>query len=417
MPRIQAIHARQILDSRGNPTIEVDVILEDGAMGRAAVPSGASTGAREAIELRDEETAYLGKSVSTACQNVESEIFTAVKNQELDQSSLDTIMKDLDGTPTKSRLGANAILGVSMAFAVACSHSNMQPLYKWLHRISGQEKMALPSPILNVLNGGAHANWTTDIQEYILFPIKDEPYSEQLRKSVEVFHHLGKLLKKANLSVNVGNEGGYAPEFSSNEQAFEMMVEAVSVAGYQLGQNADFMLGIDAAATEFYKDGQYHLKRDGVTKSSAEMVEWMSSLCDKFPIFSLEDPLAESDWDGWAAITARLGQKIQIVGDDLTVTNPQYVQQAIDGHNCNAVIIKLNQVGTVSETFDAINLARKAGWNILVSHRSGETEDTFISHLAVAVAAERIKAGAPSRTDRTAKYNELLRIEAELATQ
>lgn len=414
MSVISTVHARQILDSRGNPTVEVDLVLDDGYMGRAIVPSGASIGSREAAEVRDEGSAYLGKGVTHAIANIKGEIQQAVQGKDLDQNQLDALMIALDGTPNKSRLGANAILGVSMAFAVAIAKTNKMPLYKHIQGLFGQDTVAMPRPILNVLNGGAHANWSTDIQEYILFPMRQEAYSEQLRKSVEVFHHLGKILSAAGLSTNVGNEGGYAPAFTSNEQAFEVMMEAVTAAGYSLGKEADFMLGIDAAAAEFYKDGVYQLKRDNVSKTTEQMIDWMESLCNKYPILSLEDPLAEEDWAGWAVLTERVGSRVQIVGDDLTVTNPKYVQQAITGKSCNSVIIKLNQIGTVSETLEAMKLARNAGWKNIVSHRSGETEDTFIAHLAVGTAAEKIKAGAPSRTDRTAKYNELLRIEEML---
>lgn len=414
MTAIKSLNARQILDSRGNPTIEVDCYLEDDSMGRAAVPSGASTGSREALELRDSTQEYMGKGVTKAIGNVTGEISQAVVGKELDQAELDTILIELDGTPTKSKLGANAILGVSMAFAVAQAKSQNQPLFRYLQEISNTPKVAMPMPILNVLNGGAHANWTTDIQEYMLFPFEGATFAERLRKSVEVFQQLGNMLKDKNLSVNVGNEGGYAPEFSSNEQAFEMMGQAIAAAGYSLGFQKDFMLGIDAAASEFYKDGAYQLKRDNVTKNASEMVQWMEELTNKYAIASLEDPLAESDWDGWAQITAALANKCQIVGDDLTVTNPTYVRQAIEGNNCTAVIIKLNQVGSVSESLEAVRLAKQAGWKIIVSHRSGETEDTFISHLAVGVAADQIKTGAPSRGERTAKYNELLRIEEAL---
>lgn len=414
MPVISSVHARQILDSRGNPTVEVDVWLSDGSMGRAAVPSGASTGAREALELRDGGDKYLGKGVLRAVGNVNGEIASALKDSKWDQKSLDEKMIQLDGTEAKSRLGANAILGVSMAFAVAEAVSKKVPLFQHISDISGVTTKQLPLPMLNVLNGGAHANWTTDIQEYMIFPIKDESYSERLRKSVEVFHHLGKLIAKKGLSTNVGNEGGYAPEFSSNEEAFDTILEAIAAAGYTTGKDGDFMLGIDAASSEFFKDGKYVLKRDNTEKSSQEMIEWMEALCKKYPIMSLEDPLAESDWASWAELTRRVGDTVQIVGDDLLVTNPRFVKQAIEGKNCTAVLVKLNQIGTVTETLQTMKLAQDVGWVNVTSHRSGETEDVFIAHLAVGAGGNQIKTGAPSRTDRTAKYNELLRIEEQL---
>lgn len=419
MSAIQNIFARQILDSRGNPTIEVDVLLEDDAFGRAAVPSGASTGSREALELRDDGNEYLGKSVQQAVQNVNGRIADALVGQDWTQETLDRAMIELDGTENKSSLGANAILGVSLAFAVAQSDSlNIAP-YEYVAQLysgksassAGEKAWVLPRPMFNIMNGGAHANWTTDIQEYMILPMKDEPYQEKLRKSVEVFHHLGKLIKNKGLSTNVGNEGGYAPELNSNEEAFEMILEAISVAGYEAGPGKDFLLGIDAAASEFFRDGKYVLQRDGTTKSTEEMVAWIVGLAEKYPLYSIEDPLAESDWDGWAALTARIGTDHQIVGDDLLVTNPQYVEKAIAGKNCNALLVKLNQIGTLTETLNAMKLARDAGWNNVPSHRSGETEDVFLAHLAVGTGAGQIKTGAPSRTDRTAKYNELLRIE------
>lgn len=416
MPSISTVHGRQILDSRGNPTVEVDVTLSDGSLGRAAVPSGASTGTREALELRDGGDHYLGKSVTKAVENVNVHLAGAATGKEYDQTMLDEALIAIDGTEAKSNMGANAILGVSLAFAQAVAVSKKVPLYEYISEISGVSRKQLPLPMLNVLNGGAHANWTTDIQEYMIFPIKDEPYSERLRKSVEVFHHLGKIIDKKGLSINVGNEGGYAPEFSSNEEAFEAILEAIAAAGYSAGQTGDFMMGIDAAASEFYSDGSYQLKRDNTTKTSEEMIDWMESLVEKYPIMSLEDPLAESDWEAWAELTKKIGDRVQIVGDDLLVTNQKYVRQAIDNKNCTAVLVKLNQIGTLTETLATMRIAREAGWKNVVSHRSGETEDTFIAHLAVGAGGDQIKTGAPSRTDRTAKYNELLRIE-ELLSQ
>ncbi len=414
MSNIQRLQARQILDSRGNPTVEVDLFLDDGSWGRAAVPSGASTGSREALELRDGDSAYLGKGVLKAIQHIREVIAPAVEGKSFSQKELDDLMLQLDGTETKSNLGANAILAVSMAYVVAQAHAQHLPLYKYIGQLAGNTDFHLPKPIFNLLNGGAHADWTTDIQEYILFPMKHEPYAEQLRKSVEVFHHLGKILISRGYSTHVGNEGGYAPSLQSNEEAFNLIPEAVQQAGYTMGHDGDFMLGIDAAASEFFKEGMYHLKRDGATKSSTEMIAWYQDLMTKYPIFSLEDLLAEEDWDGWKHVTAQIGADVQVVGDDLTVTNPRYIQKAVDGKNCNAVIIKLNQIGTVSETLEAIRLCKAAGWVTIASHRSGETEDTFIAHLAVGAGTDQIKTGAPSRTDRTAKYNELLRIAEEL---
>jgi enolase len=414
MASITSIHARSVLDSRGNPTVEVDLTLSDGGFGRAIVPSGASTGAREVLELRDGGTAWLGQGVSKAIANINETIFTALKDKECTQETLDTTMIAMDGTETKSNLGANAILGVSMAFCIATARSNKMPLYKHLGVLTGTTQFKLPYPILNVLNGGAHANWSTDIQEYILFPIKNEPYHEHLRKSVEVFHHLGKLIAKRGLSTNVGNEGGYAPQLSSNQEPFDLLLEAIAAAGYTAGWDGDFMMGIDGAASEFYQNGVYNMKRDKVTRSSDEMVGWLVDMTKKYPIYSIEDGLAEEDWDAWAKLVSAVDPRIQIVGDDLTVTNPKYVQKGIDGKNCNAIIVKVNQIGSLTETFAAMKLAKAAGWKTISSHRSGETEDVFISHLAVGAGADQIKTGAPSRGERTAKYNELLRIEEEL---
>jgi enolase len=400
-----------ILDSRGNPTVEVDVTLADGSGGRAAVPSGASTGSREALELRDGGTQWLGKGVDKAVNHINTTIRTAVIDQDWEQTTLDEHLIALDGTPNKDQLGANAILGVSLAFAVATAQSQRRPTFQLIGELFGNTNWVLPRPMLNIMNGGAHANWATDIQEYMILPMKEEPYHERLRKSVEVFHHLGKLIGGKGLSTNVGNEGGYAPAISSNEEAFDLILAAIAKAGYQAGPNGDFMLGIDAAASEFYRDGQYQLKRDGTTKTSPEMVDWLVSLTNKYPILSIEDGLAESDWEGWQQLTTRIGSTHQIVGDDLLVTNPEYVKKAITGKNCNALLVKLNQIGTLTESLTAMKLAQAAGWNNVPSHRSGETEDTFLAHLVVGTGAGQIKTGAPSRTDRTAKYNELLRIE------
>lgn len=409
MAAIRSILGRQILDSRGNPTVEVDVTLEDGSFGRAAVPSGASTGSREALELRDGGDEYLGKSVHQAVTNVNTTLRDLLVGKELSQQSLDMAMIEADGTDFKSKLGANAILGVSLAFAVAQAQSKKQAVYEYIAELSGRQPN-MPRPMLNIMNGGAHADWATDIQEYMIMPMGTLPYAEKLRKSVEVFHHLGKILKAKGYSTNVGNEGGYAPAVKSNAEAFDLILEAIDTAGYAIGEDKDFLLGIDAAASEFFADGQYQLKRDNSTKSTTEMIDWLVGLTEKYPLFSLEDPLAEADWEGWQQLTARLGGTHQIVGDDLLVTNPKFIARAIEEKSCNAVLIKLNQIGTLSETLEAIKMTQENGWNAVCSHRSGETEDVFLSHLVVGTGSGQIKTGAPSRTDRTAKYNELLRI-------
>lgn len=410
MSAIKNIKARQILDSRGNPTVEVDVTLQDGSFGRAAIPSGASTGSREALELRDGGEEYLGKATTKAVANVNSTLANLLTGQELTQQALDTTMIEADGTDTKSNLGANAILGVSLAFAVAQAQSQKIPTYQYVANLADNNNLIMPRPMLNIMNGGAHADWATDIQEYMIMPMGDYPYSEKLRKSVEVFHHLGKLLKSKGYSTNVGNEGGYAPAIKSNAEAFELILEAISKSGYEIGQDKDFMLAIDAAASEFYKEGQYHLTRDNSVKTTAEMIDWLIDLTKQYPLLSLEDPLAEEDWAGWAELTSQLGATHQIVGDDLLVTNTKYIERAISEKSCNAVLIKLNQIGSLTETIESIKLTQQQGWNAVPSHRSGETEDSFLAHLAVGTGAGQIKTGAPSRTDRTAKYNELLRI-------
>lgn len=412
MATIDHIQARQILDSRGNPTVECDVYL-DGVFGRAAVPSGASTGSREALELRDKGQEYLGRGVQRAVQNVNGPINSALAHFSGTQTELDQIMLDLDGTENKSNLGANAVLAVSMAYAVATAKANKQPVFAHIASLFGSQPK-MPKPMANIMNGGAHANWTTDIQEYMILPNTEEPYHVHLRKIVEVFQNLGELLKKKGLSVNVGNEGGYAPEVRSNSEAFELILGAIEQAGYTAGENGDFVLGIDAAASEFYKNGVYELRRDGTTKDTAAMIDWLEDLTRQYSLSSIEDGLGEDDWDGWRELTARLGSSHMIVGDDLLVTNTKFIEQAVAEENCNALLVKLNQIGTVSETIEAMKLAKQGGWNIIPSHRSGETEDTFLAHLAVGTGAGWIKTGAPSRTDRTAKYNELLRIEEQL---
>jgi enolase len=417
MASISKIQARQILDSRGNPTVECDLWLSDGSFGRAAVPSGASTGSREALELRDQTGPYLGRSVSTAVANAQSIIFPAVNGFSGTQAELDAKLNQLDGTPNKSRLGANAILAVSLAYAVAGAASRKVPLYRHIAQLYESASVKLPHPMANIMNGGAHADWTTDIQEYMIIPRTDEAYPVHLQKIVEVFQNLGILLKKRGLSIQVGNEGGYAPPLRSNEEAFELILAAISQAGYTAGPNGDFWLGIDAAASEFYRDGAYQLKRDGTSKTYEQMIEWYLNLSRQYPLYSIEDGLAESDWAGWQKLTAALGSDHLLVGDDLLVTNTQYIAQAIPEKSCNALLVKLNQIGTLSETLDAMRLAQNALWQLVPSHRSGETEDTFLAHLTVGTGAGWIKTGAPSRTDRTSKYNELLRINEQLTTE
>ncbi len=413
MSVISKVHARQILDSRGNPTLEAEVWLEDGSFGRAAVPSGASTGAREALELRDGGSAYLGKSVMKAVGHVKDVLTPKILHQDWEQESLDDHLVSLDGTDFKTNLGANALLGVSMAFAVAQAQSSKVPLWQYITGLYGS-RPKLPRPMFNIMNGGAHANWTTDIQEYMILPVDDAPYSEHLRKAVEIYHHLGKGIDKRGLSVNVGNEGGYAPALRSNEDAFELILEAIQKAGYSVGKDGDFMLGLDIAASEFLKEGKYVLKRDNSVKTPDEMYDWVLGLTKKYPLLSLEDVFADTDWENWSRLTAEIGTTHQIVGDDLLVTNPVFVKKAIELKSCNALLVKVNQIGTVTEALRAMKTASQAGWNNVPSHRSGETEDVFIAHLAVGTGAGQIKTGAPSRTDRTAKYNELLRIEEQL---
>lgn len=411
---IKNVHARQILDSRGNPTIEVEVTLGDNSMGRSAVPSGASTGVREALELRDKEsTQYLGRSVHTAIKNVIEIIKPTLIGKTFTQKELDQTLIDLDGTENKSKLGANAILGVSMAFAVAESISREEPLYAYIGQLIQNRMFTLPRPMFNIMNGGAHADWTTDIQEYMIISQEDS-YPEQLRKSVEVFHHLGNLLKEKGLSAHVGNEGGYAPAINSNDEAFELILAGIERAGYTTGKDGDFLLAVDIAASEFYADGFYNLRRDNKKLTSEEMITWVENLAQRYPLTSIEDPLAESDWDAWKLLTEKLDETHQIVGDDLLVTNTKYIERAIAEKSCNSVLIKLNQIGTVTETLDAISMTQSTGFTVVPSHRSGETEDVFLTHLAVGVNAGQIKTGAPSRTDRTAKYNELTRIEEDL---
>ena len=409
---IARVQAREILDSRGNPTVEVDVHLSDGNFGRAAVPSGASTGEHEAMELRDgDENRFLGKGVLNAVRNVNQQINPIVKGYNaFDQKTLDTCMIDLDGTPNKSNLGTNAILGVSMAVSRAAAASQNLPLYRYLN----SEACLLPVPMLNIINGGRHADNNVDIQEFMVFPLGADSFSHALRMSAEIFHHLKNVLISKGLNTSVGDEGGFAPNLNSNAEAIEIILEAVEKAGYSAGK--DIFLAVDAAASEFYSNRKYHLEAEDQTLTSDEMVEYFKSLTKKYPIISIEDGLAENDWEGWRVLNGEMGSKIQIVGDDLTVTNISRLQRAIDEQSMNAVLIKLNQIGTVTETVEAVELARKTGCGVVISHRSGETEDTFIADFAVAMGMGQIKTGSSSRTDRMCKYNQLLRIEEELGT-
>ncbi|MBI1327183.1 MAG: phosphopyruvate hydratase [Alphaproteobacteria bacterium] len=412
MGMIVDLYAREILDSRGNPTVEVDVLLESGAKGRAAVPSGASTGAHEAVELRDgDERRYLGKGVQQACENVNSIIHDAVVSMDAeDQMAIDQTLLDLDGTPNKSKLGANALLGVSLAVAKAAAAEFNMPLYRYL---GGAYARLLPLPLMNILNGGKHADNPIDFQEFMIAPVGADTFADALRMGAEVFHTLKKLLSAAGLNTNVGDEGGFAPNLSSAEEALDYIAKAVERAGYKLGD--DIALALDVASTEFYKDGKYHLEGMGKTFSSAEMVAYYELLASKFPIVSIEDGLAEDDWTGWQNLTAAMGDKVQLVGDDLYVTNPVRLQQGIDRKAGNAILVKVNQIGTLTETLETIESAKRAGFGIVLSHRSGETEDTTIADIAVATNAGQIKTGSLARSDRTAKYNQLIRIEEELA--
>ena len=409
---ITRVQAREILDSRGNPTVEVDVYLSDGSFGRAAVPSGASTGEHEAVELRDgDQNRFLGKGALNAVRNVNQQIAPIVKGYNaLDQKTLDKCMIELDGTPNKSNLGANAILGVSMAVSRAVAASQNLPLYRHLN----SDACLLPVPMLNIINGGSHADNNVDIQEFMIFPIGADSFSHALRMGAEIFHYLKKVLRSKGLNTSVGDEGGFAPNLSSNEEAIEIILEAVEKADYSIGK--DISLALDAAASEFYIDGAYRLESEDRTLTSDEMVEYFEGLTKKYPIISIEDGLAENDWEGWKVFNGKLGSKIQIVGDDLTVTNIPRLQRAIDEQSMNAILIKLNQIGTVTETVEAVELARETGFGVVISHRSGETEDTFIADFAVAMGMGQIKTGSASRTDRICKYNQLLRIEEELGT-
>jgi enolase len=412
MSNIIDIHAREVLDSRGNPTVEAEVTLSDGTQGRAIVPSGASTGEHEAVELRDgDKDRFLGKGVLNAVENVNGEIAEALAGFDAaDQRMVDQKMIELDGTENKGRLGANAILAVSMATARASAVYFQLPLYRYL---GGAGANTLPTPMMNILNGGAHADNNVDFQEFMVMPVGAESFSEALRWGVEVFHTLKGVLKKRGYNTAVGDEGGFAPSVKSNVEAIEVVLEAIQQAGYKPGE--DIAIALDPAASEFYQDGKYVFKKsDKSTKSSEDMVRFWAKWVNDYPIVSLEDGLAENDWDGWKNLTDEMGSKIQLVGDDLFVTNTEFLQKGIDKGVANSILIKVNQIGTVSETLDAIDLARRNGYTSIISHRSGETEDTFIADLAVATGAGQIKTGSASRTDRIAKYNQLLRIEEEL---
>ena len=411
---IEIIHAREILDSRGNPTIEVDIKLKNGSRGRAAVPSGASTGEHEANELRDgNKKRYLGKGVCKAVTNINTIIADTLKGFDAtNQSQLDTIMIDLDGTENKSKLGANTLLGVSMAASRAAANYYGLPLFQYL---GGENAVLLPIPMMNILNGGSHADNTVDIQEFMVFPFGASTFSQALRMGVEVFHHLKLVLQSREMSTAVGDEGGFAPNLSSNEEALEVILEAIHNARYKAGR--DIFIALDVAASELYKDGKYQLESEGKSLSSKDMVTYLSGFVEKYPIISIEDGLSEDDWEGWTHLTAELGENIQIVGDDLTVTNKSRLRRSIDEKCMNAILIKLNQIGTVTETMEAVELAKDADFGAVISHRSGETEDTTIADFSVAMGMGQIKTGSASRTDRICKYNQLLRIEEQLGNK
>jgi len=411
MSTIVDIIGREILDSRGNPTVECDVLLESGAMGRAAVPSGASTGSREAIELRDGDASrYLGKGVLTAVEHVNTEISEAMMGLDAtEQAYIDRILIDLDGTENKSRLGANATLAVSMAVARAAAEESGLPLYRYL---GGSAAMAMPVPMVNVINGGAHANNNLDLQEMMIIPVGAPSFREALRWSAETFHALKKILHDRHMSTAVGDEGGFAPNLDNHESAIRLILEAIERAGFEPG--GQIALGLDCAASEFYRDGQYHLAGEGLTLSASQFTDLLATWCDRYPIVSIEDGMAENDWTGWRGLTDALGDRIQLVGDDLFVTNTKILRQGIDQGIANSILIKINQIGTLPETFAAIELAKRNNYTAVISHRSGETEDTTIADIAVATNAMQIKTGSTSRSDRMAKYNQLLRIEEDL---
>jgi len=412
MSNIKKIHARQIFDSRGNPTVEVDVITENGSIGRAAVPSGASTGEHEAVELRDGGYNYMGKGVMKAVNNVNNILAPSIIGLSVfDQTEIDVKMINLDGTPNKSNLGANSILGVSLAVAKAAAAEKKVPLYKY---IGGKDVCTLPVPMMNIINGGSHADNDVDIQEFMIAPVGAPSFSEALRYGCEIFHSLKSILKSKNLNTNVGDEGGFAPNVNSSAEVIEIILSAVEKAGLKI--NDDILLSLDVASTEFFIDNKYELKGEGKTLSSEEMVKYLEDLSNSFPIYSIEDGMSEDDWEGWIELTNKIGSKLQLVGDDLFVTNIKRLQTGIDKKAGNAILVKLNQIGTLSETIDAINLGKENNFSSIISHRSGETEDTTIADLSVAVSAGQIKTGSLSRTDRTAKYNQLLRIEEKLGS-
>lgn len=409
MPNIVKVHAREVLDSRGNPTVEVEVLTHSGGFGRAIVPSGASTGSKEALELRDGDVhRYLGKGVLKAVANVNTTIFEKVKGMSVyEQKKMDQTLIDLDGTKNKERLGANALLGVSLAVAKAGANLKKQSLYRYL---GGEEAVQLPVPMMNILNGGAHANWCVDIQEFMIMPVGAKSFQQALQMGAEIYHHLKKVLQSKGLVVSVGDEGGFAPQLAKNEDALVLIMQAIQQAGYKAG--SDVVLALDVAASELYRDGVYHY--DGKKLNSEQMIVIYEDLTTRYPIVSIEDGLDEADWAGWKELTNRLGKKIQIVGDDLFVTNPSIFKQGIEKHIANSILIKVNQIGTLSETIETIQMAKSHGYTAVISHRSGESEDTTIADLAVAFNTGQIKTGSLARTDRVAKYNQLLRIEEEL---
>jgi len=411
MSAIVDIIGREIIDSRGNPTVECDVLLESGVMGRAAVPSGASTGSREAIELRDgDDSRYFGKGVLRACENINTEISEAIMGLDAnEQAFLDRTLIDLDGTDNKARLGANATLAVSMAVAKAAAEESGLPLYRYF---GGSGAMQMPVPMMNVINGGAHADNNLDIQEFMIIPIGAPSFKEAIRYGAEVFHTLKKILHAQNLTTAVGDEGGFAPSVASHEAAIKLIIQAIEQAGYEPGKQ--IALGLDCAASEFYKGGKYQLAGEGMSLSSADFTNLLGTWCDKYPIISIEDGMAENDWDGWATLTQALGKRVQLVGDDLFVTNTKILREGIQKNIANSILIKINQIGTLTETFAAIEMAKRAGYTAVISHRSGETEDSTIADIAVGTNALQIKTGSMSRSDRTAKYNQLLRIEEDL---
>ena len=411
MSAIVDIIGREVLDSRGNPTVECDVLLESGVMGRAAVPSGASTGSREAIELRDgDKSRYLGKGVLKAVEHINTEISEAIMGLDAsEQAFLDRTLIDLDGTENKSRLGANAMLAVSMAVAKAAAEEAGLPLYRYF---GGSGAMQMPVPMMNIVNGGAHANNSLDIQEFMVMPVGQSSFREALRCGAEIFHALKKILADKGMSTAVGDEGGFAPNFASNEECLNTILSAIEQAGYKAGE--DVLLALDCAASEFYKDGKYHLEGEGLQLSSEDFANYLANLADKFPIVSIEDGMHESDWAGWKALTDKLGKKVQLVGDDLFVTNTKILKEGIEKGIANSILIKINQIGTLTETFAAIEMAKRAGYTAVISHRSGETEDSTIADIAVGMNALQIKTGSLSRSDRMAKYNQLLRIEEDL---